>query len=303
MCIPCLLATRKSGKKEGFLNPIDKGELPFDTLHIDHLGPLDATKKLYNYILTVIDGYTKFVWIYPVKTLTSKETVEKMKLHQKDYGNPRRIVTDRGTAFTGNEFQDYCEEEEIEHITITTGIPRGNGQVERMNQIIISVLTKMCIEESSQWYKHVSKLQRAINSTCQRSINTSPFELLIGTKIRFKEDMDIIGLLEEENRREFMEKRDELRMEAKAQILKIQEENKKTFIMRRKQGQTYKEGDIVAIQRTQYGNALKLKQKFFGPYKVIKILGKDRYEVEKMDSDKEGPKRTTTIVDYMKRWP
>lgn len=204
-CVPCLLASRKLGKKEGLLNPIDKGDSPLDTLHCDHLGPLDATKKMYNYILTIIDGYTKFVWIYPVKTVTAKETVQKLQQHQQDYGNPRRIITDRGTAFTGSEFQEYCQEEGIQHITITTGVPRGNSQVERMNSIIISTLTKMCIEEPGHWYKHVSKLQRVINSTYQRSINTTPFELLIGVKLKLKEDLCILQFLEEESRREFID--------------------------------------------------------------------------------------------------
>lgn len=304
MCVPCILASRKSGKKEGLLNPIDKGELPLDTLHCDHLGPLDATKKMYNYILTVIDAYTKFVWIYPVKTLTSKETVDKLRLHQKDYGNPRRIITDRGTAFTGKEFEDYCNEEGIEHIKITTGIPRGNGQVERMNQIIISVLSKLCVEKPAHWYQHVSELQRVINSSYQRSINTSPFKLLTGVELNLKQknNLKIVELLEEENRSKFIEKREELRREAKSQILKIQEENKKSFNKNRKEGQIYKVGDLVAIQRTQFGSNLKLKEKFFGPYRVVKELGKDRYEVEKIDNSREGPKKTTTGVDYMKRW-
>ncbi|XP_028157773.1 uncharacterized protein LOC114350966 isoform X2 [Ostrinia furnacalis] len=172
-----------------------------------------------------------------------------------------------------------------------------------MNQIIISTLAKMCIEEPTHWYKYVSQLQRVINSTYQRSINTSPFELLTGTQLRLKEDLKILEYLEEEHRKEFIEKRDSLRKEAKVQILKIQEENRKTFNKKRKEGQKYSEGDIVAIQRTQFGNALKLRQKFFGPYKVVKLLGKDRYEVEKIDRGKEGPIKTTTGVDYMKRWP
>lgn len=301
-CVPCILASRKTGKKEGFLNPINKGELPLSTLHCDHLGPLEATRKQYNYILTVVDAYTKFVWIYPVKSLTSRETVEKLKLHQKDYGNPSRFVTDRGTAFTGREFEEYCKEEDIEHICITTGIPRGNGQVERMNQIILSILAKMCVEEPTHWYKHISKVQRAINSTYQRSINTSPFELLTGTKLKLKQDLKMVELLEEENRRQFTEKRDDLRREAKAQILRVQEENKKTFNKGRKRGQIYRRGHLVAIKRTQFGNQLKLKPKFFGPYTVTKELGKDRYEVVKVDNSKEGPKKTTTGVDYMKRW-
>lgn len=301
--MPCILASRKLGKQEGLLNPINKGDSPLHTLHCDHLGPLDATKKMYNYILAVIDGYTKFVWIYPTKSLTAKETVEKIKLHQKDFGNPSRFVTDRGTAFTGKEFEEYCLEEGIEHVKITTGMPRGNGQIEIINKIIISVLTKMCIEEPTHWYKHVSKLQRVLNGTYQRSIRTSPFELLTGTKLKLKEDLKIIELLEEENQNEFVEKREELRQEAKAQILKIQEENRRTFNKNRKEGQKYQEGDLVAIQRTQFGTTLKIKSKFLGPYKVTKVLGRDRYEVEKVNSNTEGPRKTTTGVDFMKRWP
>lgn len=45
-CINCILAERKHGKQEGFLYSIDKGEVPFDTYHVDHLGPLQSTKKL-----------------------------------------------------------------------------------------------------------------------------------------------------------------------------------------------------------------------------------------------------------------
>ncbi|KAL0851301.1 hypothetical protein ABMA28_007130 [Loxostege sticticalis] len=149
-----------------------------------------------------------------------------------------------------------------------------------MNRIIISVLTKMCIEEPGHWYRYVSKLQRVINSTYQRAINTTPFQLLTGVKMRTKEDMNVLELLEEEGRVEFMNQRDESRREAKAQILRIQEENRRTYNKKRKEGAKYKQGDLVAIQRTQFGNALKLKPK-----------------------GKEGPRKTTTGVDFMKRWP
>lgn len=302
-CVPCILASKKEGKQEGFLSPIDKGELPLETLHIDHLGPLDATKKMYNYILTVVDAFTKFVWIYPTKTLTAKETVEKLRLHQKDYGNPTRYITDKGAAFTGQEFKDYCQEEGIQHHAVTTGIPRGNGQVERIHRIIISVLTKMCIEEPTHWYKHVSKVQRVINGTYQRSINTSPFNLLTGTKLKQKEDIKLIELLDEECRQHFMERRDNVRQAAKVQILKVQEENRRTYNRKRKEAQDYVVGDIVAIQRTQFGNTLKLKPKFLGPYQVVKKVGKGRYHVEKVDLNTEGPRKTSTGVDYMKMWP
>lgn len=78
---------------------------------MDHLGPTTETKKQCNYLLTIIDAYTKFVWIFPTKSTTSKETINKLKFHQQHFGNSSRIISDRGTAFTSHEFEQYCEEE------------------------------------------------------------------------------------------------------------------------------------------------------------------------------------------------
>jgi len=88
------------------------------------------------------------------------------------FGNPKRIITDKGT-FTSQEFKEYCEIEEIRHLTITTGLPRANGQVERLNRAIIAILSKLSIDPT-KWYKHVGKLQRILNSTYNRSIDTTP---------------------------------------------------------------------------------------------------------------------------------
>jgi len=58
--IPCILAERQKGKRQGFLNSIEKGSVPLDTFHVDHLSPLPSTKKSYAHILVVIDAFTKF---------------------------------------------------------------------------------------------------------------------------------------------------------------------------------------------------------------------------------------------------
>lgn len=60
-CLKCILAERKLGKGEGFLYAINKGYLPLDTYHVDHLGPIASTKKNYRHVFVVVDGFTKFV--------------------------------------------------------------------------------------------------------------------------------------------------------------------------------------------------------------------------------------------------
>ncbi|GFT96336.1 pro-Pol polyprotein [Trichonephila clavipes] len=127
----------------------------------------------------------------------------------------------------------------------------------------------------------------------------TPFQLLTGVKMRTKQDLEILKLLEEEIVETFTENREKIREEAKRNILKMQEENCRNFNKKRKKAYQYEIGDIVAIQRTQFGTGLKLRPKFFGPYEVIKVKPKDRYDVRKIGLH-EGPNTTSTAADYMK---
>ncbi|GFU95740.1 retrovirus-related Pol polyprotein from transposon 17.6 [Trichonephila clavipes] len=170
---------KKCGKKEGFLNPIPKEDVLLSTYHVDFIGPLPSTNKRYQHILTIIDAFTKFTWLYPVKSTTLEDALDKLKLQQKTFGNPKRI-TDRGSPFNSKGFDDYCTEEKIQNLQITTSVPRGNGQVERIHRTLIPVLTKLSIDDPTKWYKFVDRLQRILNSTSNRNTIWSPFELLTG---------------------------------------------------------------------------------------------------------------------------
>lgn len=67
-------------------------------------------------------------------------------------------MSDRGEAFTASAFKEYCTGENIAHVLITKGVPRGNGQVERIHGIIIPALTKMSVTDPLKWYQHVRTL-------------------------------------------------------------------------------------------------------------------------------------------------
>ncbi|GBM37972.1 Transposon Tf2-9 polyprotein [Araneus ventricosus] len=226
-CVECILYNKKHGKGEGFLNPIPKDNVPLNTYHIDFVGPLPSTNKRYQHIFTVVDTFTKFTWFYPVKSPSAQEAIDKLKLQQTIFGNPSRIITDRGSAFTANEFETYCSEEDIQHLKITTGIPRGNGQIERMHRILIPVLSKLSHDDPTKWFKHVPTVQRVINSSTSRSTKYTPFELMMGTRMKNKEDIKVNEVLHEEYLNRLMHERDEMRNDAKKNILKVQEENRR----------------------------------------------------------------------------
>lgn len=249
-CVRCLLAERKQSKAEGWLRPLDKDDRPLETYY---LGPIPSTKKSYAHILVVVDGFSKFVWLYPTKLTTTEEVILRLKKQATIFGNPRCIVSDRGIAFTSHAFRDYCKEEGVEHVLITTGVPRANGQVERMNRVIVAVLTKLSLPKAEEWYKHVDKVQQFINSLYNRSVKATPFELLVGLKMQLGDDLELRDLIQREYREVFQQERSRLREEAKENIAGIQEKNRRTYNKRCTTARKYQAGDIVAIHRCTVG--------------------------------------------------
>jgi len=142
-CISCILAEKKWEKKKSELRPISKGDTPLSTYHLGSI----ATLKLYKYLFVVVDDFSKFVWIYLMKTMNAREVLKKLQSQQKVFGNLCRIISDQDSAFMSNDFQSYCfKEKRISNTSWLSSLEetvKKNGQVERVNCIIILILTKL----------------------------------------------------------------------------------------------------------------------------------------------------------------
>lgn len=144
-CLKCIDFSPTSSRIEGYLRIIPKGNLPFQTIHIDHYGPLEKTSKGYKHILSIIDAFTKFIKLYPCKNTGTEEVIKNLETYFKIYSKPKRIVSDRGTSFTSIMFKNFVNNESIEHTLIAVSIPRANGQIERFHHVITSMLSKLCV--------------------------------------------------------------------------------------------------------------------------------------------------------------
>jgi len=226
---------------------------------------MEMTTKRYNHILVIVDGFSKYVWLYPTRSTGVDEVLNCLDKQAVHFGNPYRIVSDRGTAFTSLAFKEYCESHNIQHLLIATSVPRGNGQVERLHKIVVPMLAKLSYESPLAWYKYVGRVQQIINSTEPRSTKITPFKLLTGVDMRLAGCHELKDLMQEFAIKDLDEKREKFRQTARENIKKVQDENKKAFDLKRKQERVYQLNDLVAIKRTQYGVGLKLKGKFLGP--------------------------------------
>lgn len=83
-----------------------------------------------------------------------------------------------------------------------------------------------------------------------------------------KDDLKTTELLEEEYVSYFIKERKDDLEEARRNIFKIEEENRKQFIKKRNEPSLCKINYRVVIKNTQYGKGLKLKEKFHRQYRV-----------------------------------
>ena len=99
---------------------------PWSRIHIDFAGPYEGRM-----FLIVIDAYTRWLEVIPVKNITSKTTVTKLREIFARFGLPRSIVSDNGPQLTSDEFEQFCREHDIKHIKVTPYHPKSNGLAER----------------------------------------------------------------------------------------------------------------------------------------------------------------------------
>lgn len=184
-CLKCIVFSPASGKPEGTLHPIPKGGVPFETIHIDHLGPLDKQIALKKYIFLIVDAFSKFVRLYATKTTNSREAIKCLDQYFQNYSTPKTIVSDRGSAFTSVEFEAFIKTHNIKHIKVATGSPRANGQAERFNRIILPMLSKLSDKSSGRpWYLILAEVEYVLNNTINRTTGQSPSRIIFGLKQR-----------------------------------------------------------------------------------------------------------------------
>lgn len=105
---------------------------PFHTIHLDHFSSLAVTDDEYKHVLVIIDAYTRFVWLFLVKSTGTEEVLLSLRSPFAMFGNPQRIIIDRRTVFLSSIFANYIKEIKAKHIRITAvALPWANGQVER----------------------------------------------------------------------------------------------------------------------------------------------------------------------------
>ena len=152
---------------------------PNQEIQLDFAGPIKSKTQGDVYILVAIDRFSKWPTAHSCKSTVLKFLTK----YFTDNGTPRNIGTDNGSCIKSNEFNQFCDGQNIKRIRCTPNLHTGTGLVERAIRTIKS-FTRANMADGLTFEDSVRLAIKTIRQTPHSRLKTTPFQMHIGRKPR-----------------------------------------------------------------------------------------------------------------------
>lgn len=157
-----------------------EAQRPFQHLFMDYLGPYPRSRRGNAHMLVVLDHLTKYPIFIPLKQASALLTAEALEKQVFSLFNvPETILTDNGSQFLSQNFQNFLSTYGIKHLTTPIYSPQANSS-ERLNQTIIQGIRLQITNDHTKWDEYLTQIGFALRSTVHESIGMSPHRALFG---------------------------------------------------------------------------------------------------------------------------
>jgi len=237
---------------------------PFSQLMIDIAGPLPPTKSGNVYIFSIVDIFSRFIRLIPLKSIISKEIIKCIEEHWVPFfGYPTRMYSDCGTNFRSREIMEYCDKNKIEQVFSSPYHPQSNGLVERYFRSAKDMIHASAAERQVDWDKVIHSVELGLRCSKQATLKKSPFQIIYGFNPR------VIGCQDEAKQHNIDKQRNETQKNIlEANLVKEKENNKKINV--------FNIGNKVMV-RMNGAKPNIYQTRFFGPCTIEAVLNPKSY--------------------------
>lgn len=151
---------------------------PREMISLDLIGPLPRGQLGSKYILVMLDIFTKYVQVYPLRKATAEAILTRIeKQYIPTCGSFKKILTDNGTQFHSKKWVMRLQQLGITVMRTTTYHPEGNP-VERTNREVGRMLRTYCYKKHTNWVQYLKKIAFWINNTMHTTTGYTSQELM-----------------------------------------------------------------------------------------------------------------------------
>jgi len=145
----------------------------------DLIGPLYKTAAGHRFILVITDRFTKLVRAIPMDGTSAVDCAfVVLDYWVAAYGPSDRLLSDEGPQSTSHLWGQVCNLFSIEPEVTSPSHPQTNGQTQRFNRTIHTILKHYAAEHPRSWDQLLGALMLASNSRPHKSTGVTPSELV-----------------------------------------------------------------------------------------------------------------------------
>lgn len=163
---------------------------PMERVHVDFLGPLPRTAQGNEYVLMVVDQFSKWVECIPLPSQSAGDTARALvNGFFSRFGTPFQVFSDQGRNFDSKLFGELCKLLQIHKTRTTPYRPSANGQVERYNRTLMDAVRCFIGKSQNQWDVHIQQIAGALRSSVNRMTGFTANMLMLGREVNTPADI------------------------------------------------------------------------------------------------------------------
>lgn len=178
-CFQCQLVSNPPRQLP--ITPTELPETPWQTVGMDLTGPFPGGE----YILVVIDYYSRYPEVEIMKSITSRCIIQRLMKIFATHGLPSVIKTDNAPNMVSQEITNFFTANGIKHQRVTPYYPQAAGLVENFNKTIAKCV-KTANNGKKNWRTEIYKFLMTYRTTPHVSTGSAPASLLFNRTIRNK---------------------------------------------------------------------------------------------------------------------
>lgn len=153
---------------------------------VDSTGKLPTDAQNNEYIVSIIDNFSRFLELYAVKDLTANTFARCLLDFIGRYGVPRELISDKGTQFANDIIEELCRMVGTKQIFTMTASKEENGIVERSIREIRRHLRAIIFHTNlmDNWSTYLPLVQRIFNADVKQYLGVSPAQIVFGNSLQ-----------------------------------------------------------------------------------------------------------------------